>query len=63
VPYWDDRCGVKFTGAADLAPRFAEFWRAVKTDGFSPREMIMDNRLTLEGAAEAYADIVTRYHY
>jgi len=63
VPYWDERCGVKFTGVSDLAPRFAQFWHGVKTEAFSPRDMIIDNKLTLETAAEAYADIVARYTY
>jgi hypothetical protein len=63
VPYWDDRCGVKFAGAADLAPRFAYFWHGVKTNAFAPREMIIDNKLTLETAAEAYVGIVARYDY
>jgi hypothetical protein len=63
VPYWDRRCGVKFTGASDLAPAFAEFWRGVKTNAFAPREMILDNKLTLEASAEAYVDLVSQYEY
>ncbi len=63
VPYWDERCGVKFTNAEDFLPAFAQFWHGVKTNSFSPREMIFDNKLTLESAAEAYVDLVTKYAY
>jgi glycosyltransferase involved in cell wall biosynthesis len=63
VPYWDGRCGVKFTSAADLAPAFADFWHGVKTNAFAPREMILDKRLTLEAAAEAYAELAAKYEY
>jgi len=63
VPYWDERCGVKFTGAEDLAPAFDDFWRGVQTGRFAPREMIVDNDLTLEAAAQAYVDIVAKYDY
>jgi hypothetical protein len=63
VPYWDERCGVKFTGADDLVPAFAEFWKLVQANSFQPREMILDKKLTLEAAAEAYVDLVTKYDY
>jgi glycosyltransferase involved in cell wall biosynthesis len=63
VPYWDDRCGMKFTGAEDFAPAFAEFWKGVKTDAYAPREMILEGNLTLEGAAEAYVDLVAKFDY
>jgi glycosyltransferase involved in cell wall biosynthesis len=63
VPYWDDRCGMKFTGAADFAPAFAQFWKDVKTDAYAPREMILERNLTLEGAAEAYVDLVAKFDY
>lgn len=63
VPYWDRRCGVKFTGAADFLPAFNEFWRGVKANAFAPREMIVDNKLTLEASAQAYVDLVAQYDY
>ncbi|HEY6981129.1 MAG TPA: glycosyltransferase family 1 protein [Reyranella sp.] len=61
VPYWDERCGIKFAGAADLRSAFADFWHGVKTNAFSPRRLIFDKCLTLEAAAEAYAALAARY--
>src|SRR5262249_2684202 len=26
VPYWDERCGVKFSGSADMLDAFDKFW-------------------------------------
>lgn len=63
VPYWDDRCGVKFTNAADFVPAFVRFWEKVKSDSFNPRGMILDNKLTLEEAAEAYVELANKYRY
>ncbi|MBS0224374.1 MAG: glycosyltransferase [Proteobacteria bacterium] len=61
VPYWDERCGVKFTGMADLRSAVADFWHGVKTGSFSPRQLILDRGLTLEAAAEAYVALAARY--
>lgn len=57
VPYWDDRCGMKFKTAEDFQKRFPDFWERVEADEFSPRNYIVDN-LTLEKCAEWYTDIV-----
>jgi len=61
VPYWDDRCGRRFTSAADFPSVLDEFWRDVQRDAFAPREMIVERKLTLEGAAQAYVDLVEKY--
>jgi glycosyltransferase involved in cell wall biosynthesis len=61
VPYWDERCGVKFTGAADFGEAFAHFWRGVTAATFAPRQMILDRGLTLESAARAYVDLVDKF--
>jgi len=61
VPYWDDRCGSKFASATDFAPILEDFWRAVQRDAFAPREMILERKLTLEGAAQAYVELVEKY--
>ncbi len=61
VPYWDDRCGVKFTGAGDFRDAFARFWPGVLNGRFAPRQMILDRGLTLEIAAQAYVDLVDKY--
>ena len=61
VPYWDDRCGVKFTNANDFREAFARFWPAVERGAFAPRQMILDNGLTLAASAEAYVDLVEKH--
>jgi hypothetical protein len=53
VPYWDARCGMKFTGATDFSEHWARFWDAVRADRFSPRSYVVEH-LTLERAAEQY---------
>jgi hypothetical protein len=63
VPYWDDRCGVKFTGMSDFPEAFAKFWQGVKTGAFAPRQMILDRQLTLEAAAQSYVDLADKYTY
>lgn len=55
VPYWDDRCGMKFTNADDFKKELTVF--LTRLDEFKPRDYIMEN-LTLESAAQAYLEIV-----
>lgn len=62
VPYWDDRCGAKFTSTADMAPAFDKFWAGVRQGAFAPRDMIMDMDLTLEGRAQAYVRLADEYN-
>ena len=54
VPYWDDRCGIKFTGAADFEEKLRLFLTGLNK--FKPRDYIMEN-LTLEICAEKYLQI------
>jgi hypothetical protein len=60
MPYWDDRCGVKFSGDGDLHAAFETFWSGVETGRFAPRRMIVE-KLTLEGQARAYQELVAKY--
>jgi glycosyltransferase involved in cell wall biosynthesis len=53
VPYWDDRCGLRFSDASEFAARFLDFWSAVRQHEFRPRGYIMEN-LTLEKCAQHY---------
>jgi hypothetical protein len=55
VPYWDKRCGIKFTSAGDFNESLQEFLK--KLNEFKPRDYIMDN-LTLELSARRYLEIV-----
>jgi hypothetical protein len=54
VPYWDERCGIKFKDAQDFGTRLDEFMS--RRLSFSPRSYI-EETLTLEKCAQAYLDI------
>jgi hypothetical protein len=60
VPYWDDRCGVKFGGGGDLLEAFDLFWRGIEGRVFSPRDMVLE-RLTLERCASDYVALARRF--
>ena len=54
VPYWDERCGIKFTDAADFEEKLLLFLN--NRDTYQPRNYIMEN-LSLEVCAEKYLQI------
>ena len=56
VPYWDKRCGLKFTCASEFGEQFEIFWRTVQSGAFKPREYILQH-LTLEKCAQAYLQV------
>jgi len=56
VPYWDERCGMKFETADEFVDRFSDFWERVQAAGFAPRDYVVKN-LTLEKCAWHYASI------
>jgi glycosyltransferase involved in cell wall biosynthesis len=58
VPYWDERCGARFTSGDDFAPAFERFWDAVHAGTFAPREYVLEN-LTLERCAHKYLRLAT----
>jgi len=53
VPYWDERCGVKFKDIDQFSERLAEFLDRQAANDFSPRDFILEN-LTLEKCAARY---------
>jgi glycosyltransferase involved in cell wall biosynthesis len=53
VPYWDVRCGIKFTGKEDFSSRLEEFLDLRIKGEINPRKYILEN-LTLEKCAEQY---------
>ena len=55
VPYWDDRCGVKFKFAEDFGSRLEEFLGRLDRNEFAPRDYILEN-LTLEQCALRYVE-------
>jgi len=54
VPYWDERCGAKFTSAGDFEQNMELFLNAL--DSYRPRDYVMEN-LTLEICAQKYIDL------
>jgi hypothetical protein len=58
VPYWDDRCGMKFKDVNDCKEKLPFFIDAVKLGSYAPRQFILDN-LTLEKSALAYMEILS----
>lgn len=59
VPYWDERCGMKFKDAGEFRASFGTFWKRVQEDEFRPRDYITEN-LTLETCARRYANLVEK---
>jgi hypothetical protein len=57
VPYWDDRCGVKFGSVEEFPESLNRFMERLQQNDFSPRDYILEN-LTLEKCAQQYVDIV-----
>jgi hypothetical protein len=53
VPYWDERCGRKFTNVADFPENLSQFWASL--DCYRPRDYILEN-LTLEICAQEYLE-------
>lgn len=53
VPYWDDRCGVKFKDADELPVKLDSFLERIAANDFAPRDYILEN-LTLEACARRY---------
>ena len=58
VPYWDDRCGLKFMNFEDFEEKLVAFLGFLKINSFNPRQYILEN-LSLEICAQKYLDI---YH-
>lgn len=54
VPYWDERCGMKFLHFNDFSSKLTDFLE--KLSAFNPRGYILDN-LTLERCAQQYVQI------
>lgn len=56
VPYWDERCGVKFKDICEFPSRFEEFVDKQTSNYFSPRDYILE-KLTLEKCAGDYLEL------
>ena len=59
VPYWDNRCGVKFKDISEFPVKLEEFLDKLNCQQFSPRDYILEN-LTLEKCARHYLEILDK---
>lgn len=57
VPYWDERCGLKFVDADDFSEALDGFLIGLESGRFDPRTYILEN-LTLERCASRYLEFV-----
>jgi hypothetical protein len=58
VPYWDNRCGLRFADASEFPARLDEFLDALAAGRLTSRDYVLEN-LTLERCARQYLDIAT----
>lgn len=56
VPYWDERCGLRFADAREFPGQWQRFDASVKAGLYRPRDYILDN-LTLARCARKYVQI------
>lgn len=61
VPYWDQRCGLKFANAEQFEQKLPIFMQKLNVGAFSPRAYILEN-LTLEMCAKKYLEIMQEVH-
>ncbi len=57
VPYWSDRCGIKFQNIEEFSERLTQFLDLLNSHKFTPRDYILEN-LTLEKCAQNYLNIL-----
>lgn len=57
VPYWDERCGVRFRGAESFGTALEAFVDGMEGERFAPRDYVLEN-LTLEKCARTYLAVV-----
>lgn len=57
VPYWDSRCGERFSTIEEFQITFSLFWEKVTKDEYIPREFILEN-FDLKERSAAYLKLV-----
>ncbi|MDB5132573.1 MAG: hypothetical protein JWR02_2322 [Mucilaginibacter sp.] len=57
VPFFDERCGMRFKNFEDFESQIGIFWDSVKRGDFKPRDYILEN-LTLENSANRMLNII-----
>jgi len=53
VPYFDERCGLRFRDVSEFSPQLSKFLELVSSAVLAPRDYVLEN-LTLEKCAQAY---------
>ena len=61
VPYFDDRCGMKFINYTHFEQLIDIFWDKVTANGFCPRDYVLEN-LTLEKSAQQMLEIISQVY-
>jgi hypothetical protein len=61
VPYFDERCGMRFKNLEAFDNLFERFWIKIGNKGFKPREYILEN-LTLKKSAERMLAIINEIY-
>jgi hypothetical protein len=56
IPYWDERCGYRFSSLAEFEAQWSLFWDDAQGGRFVPRDYVLEN-LTLEKCAREYVKI------
>jgi hypothetical protein len=57
VPYFDDRCGMRFVDAAEFSARLPEFRDRLAAGRLAPRDYMLEN-LTVEKCSRHFVEIV-----
>ena len=58
IPFFDDRCGMRFNDVEDFEKLVDVFWDGIKNGVFSPRDYILEN-LTLKKSAQRMLQIIS----
>ena len=62
VPYWDERCGMKFAAIAEFCKQLDRFSERQRVGELQPRDFVLEN-LTLETCAQQYVDIANSVEF
>ena len=57
IPFFDERCGLSFTGLGDFHQKLDQFLTLLSSRIFTPRDYVLEN-LTLEGCAQKYLELL-----
>jgi hypothetical protein len=57
VPYFDERCGLRFSGASEFADKLTEFLDLAEGRAFAPRDYVL-GKLSLERCSAHFVEIL-----